>query len=457
MTIHHIQHVYFIGIGGIGMSALARYFYAQGKSVAGYDKTPTALTRQLEEEGIDVHYDDRGAAVVDCRSARTTLVIYTPAIPADMGELTAFQARHFEVMKRSEVLGSLTADFETYAVAGTHGKTTTTSILTHALNATEDKCTALIGGIAANYDSNCVIHTASRRLVVEADEFDRSFLHLHPDHVILTSVEADHLDSYGTGRELREAFCAFVRRTAPQGLLVAHAAVNLSDDDCPTAARLVTYGSEPHADWQLQHLRYRNGQMLFDIAHRSHTLRDLVFGLAGQHNAENATAVVALCMELGIPEAQLREALAEFKGIRRRFEFKIRRDDLAVIDDYAHHPTEVEALLKSVRKLYPVQKITLVFQPHLFSRTRDFMDAFARVLALADELIVLPIYPAREQPIRGVTSAALLQKVRLKNKQLSTKDQLLEEMQRTKKEVICIAGAGDIDTLVAPITQLYQS
>jgi UDP-N-acetylmuramate--alanine ligase len=456
MNFNQINSVYFIGIGGIGMSALARYFHAQGKTVKGYDKTETVLTKELVREGIEIHFEDEGLAVLDKFSHLDTLVVYTPAVPQGFGELIAFQEYHFNVIKRAKALGIISENFETYAVAGTHGKTTTSSILAHVLNGTPEKVNAFIGGIATNYNSNCIINVGAKRVVVEADEFDKSFLTLAPNYSIITSMDADHLDIYGDGDHLKSSFNEFISLTKGYGLLVINSAIDLSDFDLSTTIRIITYGVDDHPDWRLHALKYTEGKFFFDIISRSKIYRNIEFGLPGQHNAENATAVFALCIEQGVSEEDVRSAFKSFKGVKRRFEFKVRRPEIAVIDDYAHHPTEIEAFLRSVKKLYPAKKITAVFQPHLFSRTRDFMDAFADALAIADELYLLPIYPARELPIEGIDAEVLLEKVNMYDKYLSSKETIVEDIQESEHEVICIIGAGDIDLVVEPIANIYK-
>ena len=438
------------------MSALARYFHSQGKRVVGYDKTETALTKDLVSEGIEVHYEDLGMAVLDQFSHLNTLVVYTPAIPKEFGELRAFQDHHFNVIKRAKALGIISENFDTFAVAGTHGKTTTSTILAHVLNGTPDKVNAFIGGIASNYNSNCIINVGANRVVVEADEFDRSFLTLQPNYSIITSMDADHLDIYGDGNHLKTSFNEFINLTKSYGLLMINSTIDLSEFDLSTNIRIITYGVDNNPDWRLHALKYTEGKFFFDIISRSEIYRNIEFGLPGQHNAENATAVFALCIEQGVAEEDIRAAFKSFKGVKRRFDFKVRRPEISVIDDYAHHPTEIEAFLRSVKKLYPQKKITAVFQPHLFTRTRDFMDAFADALAIADELFLLPIYPAREAPIEGVTSEILLEKVNLYDKEMSSKATIVQDIQANEQEVVCIIGAGDIDTIVEPIANIYK-
>jgi UDP-N-acetylmuramate--alanine ligase len=457
LNFNQINNVYLIGIGGIGMSALARYFHSQGKQVAGYDKIETKLTKELEDEGIKVSYADRGIAVLDEYALQDTQVIYTPAVPDSHGELTAFKDHNYDVIKRAKALGVISKEFETFAVAGTHGKTTTSTILAHVLNSTEEKCNAFIGGIAANYDSNFIINPGSERVVIEADEFDRSFLHLNPKYAIVTSMDSDHLDIYGDGSQLRKSFNDFLNLIKNSGTLILNSDIELSDFDFTTELRVITYGISNSSDYQLHALKYERGVFYFDILGMADIYRNIEFGLPGQYNAENATAVFAICIQLGIPEETIRKAFANFKGVKRRFDFRIRRDDLVVIDDYAHHPTEIEAFLRSVKKLYPEKKLTVIFQPHLFSRTRDFMDAFADSLSIADELYLLPIYPAREEPIPGISSESLLEMINLDDKYLSTKADIVQDITKQENELICILGAGDIDTIVEPIENHFKA
>ena len=438
------------------MSALARYFKSQGKVVSGYDKTSTDLTKQLESEGIAIHYEDHGAAVLKGLDKKSTLVIYTPAVPKDHQELNAFQQEEYTLIKRAKALGIISSELETFAVAGTHGKTTTSTLLAYVLSTTPEKCNAFVGGISSNFHSNTLIEPNSKRVVVEADEFDRSFLQLDPDYAIVTNMDADHLDIYGDGNHLLQSFNEFINRIDSKGMLVINANLDIADFKLNTGLKKVTYGLNPKADWYALNLRYENGKFLFDIRAAKKEYLNIELGIPGSHNCENATAVFALCMELGFDETVLRSALASFKGVQRRFDFQVRREDIVVIDDYAHHPTEIEAFLSSVKKLYPTKKITAVFQPHLFSRTRDFLDGFAKSLSICDELFLLDIYPARELPIPGITSQVLLDKVTLNKKWMSTKTTIVSDLKKEKREVILIIGAGDIDTCVKPITEAYQ-
>jgi UDP-N-acetylmuramate--alanine ligase len=438
------------------MSALARYFNSQGKRVIGYDKTETTITKNLVLEGVNVHYQDCGTAALNGLEKSNTLVVYTPAIPSKMEELIAFKESGFTLIKRARALGIISSEFETYAVAGTHGKTTTSAILAHVLYQTSEKCNAFIGGITSNYNSNCIIEAESKRVVVEADEFDRSFLELKPNYAIITTMDSDHLDIYGDGDHLQQSFNDFIDLVNVNGHVWLQSDVDISNFKIDPKLRLNTYGFSAQADWEGENLSYEDGHFYFDIKNGEKHYAAVEFGLPGKHNAENALAVFALCMTNGVDEQIIRAAFKSFKGVKRRFDFHIRRDNLVVIDDYAHHPTEITAFLSSVKTIYPDKKLTTVFQPHLYSRTRDFMDDFARALELTDELYLLDIYPAREEPIIGVTSEALLQKINLKNKCISTKKNIVEDLNKSKKELIVIVGAGDIDTCIAPIVEHYK-
>jgi len=454
MKFNDIHTVYFIGIGGIGMSAIARFFNSQGKRVMGYDKTETVLTKTLKDEGVDIHYSDLGQSVLNLVDKAKTLVIYTPAIPSTHGEYNALKNEGFNIIKRAKALGIISEEKETYAVAGTHGKTTTSSILAHVLYETKQSCNAFIGGITTNYKSNCLINESSNRVVVEADEFDRSFLQLSPDYTIITSMDADHLDIYGGADELKRSFIEFVEKTSTSGIILAQADLDLSLYKGKT--QLLTYGFVTSANWKGQNLRYEQGLLFFDVNNKGEIYKDVQFGLPGKHNAENALAVFGLLIEIGIKEEQIRQSFKTYLGVKRRFEYHIRRDDLVLIDDYAHHPQELTAFLSSVKEIYPTKKITAIFQPHLFSRTNDFMDEFAIALALADKLYLLDIYPARELPMQGVTSQVLLDKIEMNDKQMSTKTTIVNDLKESEHELIVIVGAGDIDTCINPIVKSYE-
>jgi len=389
------KQVYFIGIGGIGMSALARYFNQNGLTVGGYDKTPSPLTKQLDEEGCMIHFDDLGDQLPEqFRNKENTLVIYTPAIK-QLGELTFFKSGGFILLKRAEVLGMLTRQSKGLCVAGTHGKTTTSSMLAFMLDQSDMKCNAFLGGIATNFQSNLVLNKDSVFTVIEADEFDRSFLHLSPFASIITSADPDHLDIYGTAEQFKEGFRQFAMKLDPKGICLQKEGLNL-----PSLGTTLTYAVESEsADYTVVNLQWMDGFLCGDIRLKNSWWRTVQFGLPGIHNAENALACVGLLHELGMDEKQIRSGLKNFLGVKRRFEYIIRTDRLVYVDDYAHHPQEIAALVRSIKLLYPGKQITGIFQPHLFSRTKDFADDFATELSELDELILLPIYPAREEPM----------------------------------------------------------
>jgi len=443
------------------MSALARWFHLQGYWVSGYDLTPTPLTAALQKEGIPVHFSDDPAQIPDkvLEEKDATLVVFTPAIPKNHREYLYLQKEGFTLYKRAQVLGSITKDYFTIAIGGTHGKTSTTAILAHLLKDSQKNCTAFIGGIAKNYESNLIAGKGNDQIVVtEADEFDRSFLNLHPNVCILTSIDADHLDIYGQDDEVKAAFASFVEQCVPGGTAILQKDVldrlqNLSRKDL----HLLTYGLETgdfHAS-QL-HFKIEDGRpsFIFNVEYPEGKIENCRLYTPGFHNVENAIAAIAASLQTGLSPDEIKKALATFKGVKRRFEY-ILTEPLIFIDDYAHHPTEIQALLKSVRAIYPDKKITAIFQPHLYSRTRDFADGFAESLSLADELILLPIYPARELPIEGVTSESILQKV-ITKAALCTKEELLNKLAPMEVEILLTVGAGDIDQLVNPIREFLQ-
>ncbi|MFN0031634.1 MAG: UDP-N-acetylmuramate--L-alanine ligase [Flavobacteriales bacterium] len=460
MKWNEIEVCYFIGIGGIGMSALARYFHAQGKQVMGYDKTSTPLTTELELEGIAVHFDDSVMEIpqlVKLSDKKKVLVIYTPAIPKDSAELNWFAEHEFVMMKRSQVLGLITENSRTIAVAGTHGKTTTSTLIAHILKHSGMGCNAFLGGISTNYGTNLLLADAQAWTVVEADEYDRSFLTLSPTVSIITSTDADHLDIYGSHEYLLESFQLFAGKTKSGGKLISK--LELSIDASAFVIEAATYSIlSAKADYYAANMRIVEGDYIFDLqtAQGGQQIDNMKLGLPGRHNVENAVAACAAALYVGVTPEQLRAALATFAGARRRFEYRIRRPDFVLIDDYAHHPEELRACISSVRELYPDKKITGVFQPHLFSRTRDFADEFATSLSMLDEIILLPIYPAREQPMEGVHSQMLLDKITKAEKILVEKTGLLAELKQKPRELVLMLGAGDIDALVTPVQQAYQ-
>jgi UDP-N-acetylmuramate--alanine ligase len=458
MDIHQYRTIYFLGIGGIGMSALARYFHRFGMIVSGYDRTPTNLTRLLIEEGIPVHFDEDPKFVPE----HPDLVIYTPALPKDNKELQFVIDKGFPLKKRSEVLGMITLGAKTIAVAGTHGKTTITTLIAHLLKSAGEDCIAFLGGISKNYHTNLVTPDTSSHsfkgmpsyYIVEADEFDRSFLQLYPSIAVVTSADADHLDIYGNIDKLRKSFGEFTSHLKKGGTLILKKGVNIQPENADNYT-IHTYHSEEDADFYPDKVRLENDRFVFDLVTPARTIPDITLGLPGKFNLENAIAACAVACVIGIPDEVIARSLATFKGVERRFDFQVIREDFIYIDDYAHHPEELKACIRAVRELYPSKKITGVFQPHLFTRTRDFADAFARSLELLDELILLEIYPAREEPIPGIDSAMLLGKVNLKNKRICSKAGLLNQLRSEKPEVLLTLGAGDIDQMVKPIQKLF--
>ncbi|WP_316804023.1 UDP-N-acetylmuramate--L-alanine ligase [Pedobacter nototheniae] len=444
MELDKINRAYFVGIGGIGMSALARYFAKRGVAVCGYDKTRTKLTETLEQEGILISYlDESGTlpcAFLDKHD--DTLIVYTPAIPKDSKILNHFKDKGFSLKKRSAVLGIISKGMFCIAVAGTHGKTTTSSIVAHLLKDTGYDCTAFLGGITSNYNSN-VLFGNNNVVVVEADEYDRSFLTLHPDVAVITSMDADHLDIYGDKSHLEESFHLFASQLKDGGKLYAHEGLPLKDG--------ITYAASSTAMARAENLRVEGSKFVFDYTDASHSIKDLSLMLPGKHNVENTTVAIAIALQLGISAEKVKQAVANFKGVKRRFEYVVNNGKQIYIDDYAHHPEELKACFDAVRQLYPDKKLTVVFQPHLFSRTRDFADDFAKILSTADELMLLEIYPAREQPIEGINSAYLLDKITAADKKVCTKEFVITHVKETKPELILTVGAGDIDTLIEPL------
>ncbi len=448
MNLNQIHNVYFIGIGGIGMSALARYFKNIGKQVSGYDKTPTVLTKELIESGINIHFEDSIDLIPKDYYIENTLVIITPAVPKTHSEWNYFIERDFHVKKRSEVLGIITKDTFCFAVAGTHGKTTTSGILGHILYESGADVTAFVGGIVENYNSN-LIGSGKTVTVVEADEFDRSFLHLHPNIACITSMDADHLDIYGTSDAIEASFLEFAGKVEDKGKLII-------TKDLPLSGISVAVNED--AVYSAFNIRIEDGSYLFDIKTPNGTLTDFRFGLPGKHNLMNALMAIAMAEIFGTPTDVIAIALASFKGIKRRFSYQIKTDKLVYIDDYAHHPTEINAVHQAVSELYPNKKVLAVFQPHLFSRTKDFADDFAKSLSKFDELLLLDIYPARELPMEGITSEWLLSKIENANKKLVAKEDLIATILESDAPIIVTIGAGDIGELVVSIKQaLYEN
>ncbi|MBY0480178.1 MAG: UDP-N-acetylmuramate--L-alanine ligase [Chitinophagaceae bacterium] len=443
-----IKKIYFIGIGGIGMSALARYFKSRGNEVSGYDKTSTVLTRTLEASGIDIHYEER----LDLIPKDVDVVVYTPAIPAQQTELVFYKANNYTVVKRSDVLQWITEGSFNICVGGTHGKTTVTSMIAHLLRHSGYGCNAFLGGIASNYQTN--FWSSERNVVVvEADEYDRSFLKLVPDVAVITSMDPDHLDIYGTPEAVKDAFVEFSQKVKPGGCLVTRYGLARSEE--LIAAHQYTYDyKNSAAAVHAENLRIDNGSYYFDAVHADWVVSDVALHMGGLHNIENAIAAITVAKYLRIEDEKIRAAIADFKGVKRRFEYVLKTREHILIDDYAHHPEELRALISGVRSLFAERKLVLIFQPHLFSRTKDLADAFAESLDMADEVILLPIYPARELPMEGVTSQMLLDRMQLKEKQVLEKQEMLEWMKTNKPSLVVMAGAGDIDTLLTTVKEI---
>lgn len=472
MNFKDIQQAYFLGIGGIGMSAIARYFNSMGIAVIGYDKTETPLTKELVAEGIQIHYDDLGSQIADFRLKKEScLVVLTPAIPKDHQEWKWLVQNDFTIMKRSQVLGVITAVYQTIGVAGTHGKTTTSTLLAHILKQSTVDCAAFLGGISSNYQTNLLLHrpsdenlqlaekentkqqTTNQYLVVEADEFDRSFLTLHPSIAIITSTDADHLDIYGEHNELKKSFLAYATQCKEDGTLIVKKGLDIIAD---LKRPFFTYSVTENADAYASNIKIKGDEYSFDLTFRERTIKNLVLGIPGLHNVENAVAASAACLLAGVSDAELRTGLASFNGVKRRFEYIIKRSDFVYIDDYAHHPEELKAIISSVKNMYPNKKIVAAFQPHLFSRTRDFVDGFAESLSLLNHVVLLDIYPARELPMEGVTSKIIFDKMTSANKILCSKVEAVELLKQQEPEVLLTLGAGDIDQLVGILKEQFQ-
>ncbi len=455
MDFNQLKSIYFLGAGGIGMSALARYFKTLKKNVSGYDKTPSALTDELIKEGIPLHFEDDISFFTNqvADKKENVLIVVTPAIPKDHKEYNYFLQNGFTVMKRSEVLGIITQNTFTLAVAGTHGKTTTSSILAHILKSANKDCSAFLGGITRNYNSNFLLSENINGIgptVVEADEYDRSFLTLHPTISIITSVDADHLDIYSEHKYLKESFEMFASQTKNNGAIISKKGL---DFKLPIneSVKKYSYSLREHADFYGSNIRIENGNYIFDLVSAIENINEIHFSFPGLHNTENAIAAIAAAQIYGVNSIEIKKALSTFLGVKRRFDYRLKSENIVFIDDYAHHPEELKACINSVKELYPSKKIIGIFQPHLFSRTRDFADEFAQSLDLLDETILLEIYPARELPIEGVTSSLLLGKMKSKNKSICNNAMLTELILSKSPEVLLTLGAGDIDKLVEPL------
>lgn len=441
-----MKNIYFIGIGGIGMSAIARYYNRKGFKVSGYDKTPSPLTAALEAEGIEVHYEDNTSFVPE--DVNGTLVVYTPAIPKDMGELVYVQEKGYRVIKRSRMLGEISRGQRCMAVAGTHGKTTTSTLVSHIFMSSGEGCSAFLGGISKNYDSNLLI-SGNNVVVAEADEFDRSFLQLFPEIAVITSMDADHLDIYGDEAHIREAFKAFASQVS--GTVIAKYGLDITSEDTKADIRTYSFGN-PDADFHAEALQ--DGH--FNLHYPGGVIEDCVVGIPGWVNIENATAAAAIGLTYGLDPQKIKEALASFSGVKRRFDLQVRKPGCVYIDDYAHHPEEISAALSSIRNTYPGMKLTAVFQPHLYTRTRDFAPEFAQALSKADKLILLNIYPAREEPIPGVSSEMIFNDVTCPEKILLKREELMDYLAGEEVQLLVTLGAGDIDRFVGEIAQMLE-
>lgn len=449
-----MKHIYFIGIGGIGMSAIARYYHAKGYRVSGYDKTPSPLTHELEAEGIGIHYQDNTDFIP--KDVESTLVVYTPAIPKDMGELVYVQENGYKVIKRSQMLGEISSAQRCMAVAGTHGKTTTSTLVSHIFTSSGEGCSAFLGGISKNYGTN-LLTSSNDVVVVEADEFDRSFLQLFPEIAVITSMDADHLDIYGDESHIREAFKAFASQVS--GTVIAKHGLDITPED--TKAKIMTYSYDaPEADFHAVLTEGDgNGFSHFDLHYPGGVIRDCVVGIPGWVNIENAVGAAAIGLVYGLDPEKICEALASFAGVKRRFDIQLKSERCVYIDDYAHHPKEIAASLTSIRGNFPGYRLTGIFQPHLYTRTRDFAEGFSESLSHVDRLILLDIYPAREEPIPGVTSEIIFDGVTVADKVLVTKAELMEHLEGLElgdKEVLVTIGAGDIDRFVPAIKKILE-
>ena len=443
------SNIYFIGIGGIGMSAIARYYNFKGLKVTGYDKTPSELTLALEAEGIEVHYEDNTDFIP--KDVEHTLVVYTPAIPKDMGELVYVQENGYRVIKRSRMLGEIAQGQRCLAVAGTHGKTTTSTLLAHIFQDSGEGCSAFLGGISKNHNTNLLVSPNST-IVAEADEFDRSFLQLFPEIAVITSMDADHLDIYSDISNMHEAFKAFASQVS--GTVITRLGLPISSDD--TKAKILRYSYDnPEADFYADSIRTDEcGYFTFNLNWPGGVIKDCKVGIPGWINVENAVAASAIALTYGLAPEKVRDALASFRGVKRRFDIHLNTTECSYIDDYAHHPKEISAAVSSIRDIFPGRKLTAIFQPHLYTRTRDFADEFAEALSKVDKLILLDIYPAREEPIPGVTSEIIFKNVTAPEKVMMTKEELMNYLQNEPVDTLITFGAGNIDRYIGPITEM---
>ena len=445
------SNIYFIGIGGIGMSAIARYYNTKGFKVSGYDKTPSELTHALEAEGMEIHYEDNTDFVP--KNVEETLVVYTPAIPHDMGELVYVQQNGYRVVKRSRMLGEISEGQRCLAVAGTHGKTTTSTLLAHIFQHSGEGCSAFLGGISKNYDTNLLV-SENDVIVAEADEFDRSFLQLHPEIAVITSMDADHLDIYGDSAHIHEAFKAFASQVS--GTVITKYGLDINASD--TQAKVLRYSyDDPRADFHASEIIVDEcGYFTFTLNTPDGKIEGCKVGIPGWINVENGIAAAAIALTYGIEPEKIKAALEAFQGVRRRFDIHLNTPECSYIDDYAHHPKEIAAAISSMRNIFPGRKLTAVFQPHLYTRTRDFADEFAESLSMVDKLILLDIYPAREEPIPGVSSEIIFRNVTAPQKVLITKEELMDYLAGEQIELLVTFGAGNIDRYISPITQMLK-
>ena len=449
--------LYFIGAGGIGMSALVRYFLAKGYRVAGYDRTSSPLTEALQSEGLEIVYDESVDLIPDyCRDPKTTLVVYTPAIPATHAGLVYFREHGFKVVKRAELLGLITQSSKGLCFSGTHGKTTTSSMAAHIFHESPIGCNAFLGGILRNYNSSLILSDHSPFTVIEADEYDRSFHWLHPYMAVVTATDPDHLDIYGTEEAYLESFAHFTSLIQPGGCLVIKKGIKLVPR-VQEGVKVYTYSARDGGDFHADNIRVGNGTILFDFVAPDGVVTDVELGVPVDINIENAVAAMAIARLNGVADDDMRRAMASFKGAKRRFEFWVKRDDRVMIDDYAHHPDELKASIRSVRALYPGRKLTVIFQPHLYSRTRDFAPQFAEALSMADQVILLDIYPARELPIPGVTSQLIFDRITCRDKELCLREKLLERIKECNFDILLTMGAGDIDRLLPEIASIVEA
>ena len=447
--------IYFLGIGGIGMSALARYFISKGYKVAGYDRTQTHITNALTEEGAEIVYEENIDLIPEyCQNPDETLVVYTPAVPSTHKGFVYFKEKGFEMAKRAKILGMITQNSKGLCVAGTHGKTTTSSMLAHILASSQVECNAFLGGILKNYNSNLILSDKSELTVIEADEYDRSFHHLSPYMAVVTATDPDHLDIYGTEEAYLESFAVFTELIVPGGALLMKKGITLQSRIKP-GVKLLTFGRE-EGDYHAKNIRIGGGEIIFDFVTPEKTIEDIKLGVPVKINIDNAIAAMAIATLNGVSDEEIRKAIETYKGPERRFDFWLKTPDKILLDDYAHHPDEVSASISSVKELYPDKHLTVIFYPHLYSRTRDFAPQFAEALSLADRVILLPIYPAREEPIEGVTSEIILKRLTCKEKEITLKENLIEKIKVGKFEVLMTMGAGNVDIFLPEIKDIME-